>query len=304
MSGRKDSVKTVAIIGVGIQGSMIAFRNAIYGKTVIGYSRRPESIKTCQNKIRKWLDYYIELGRLTSEEADAAEGRISYASSVQEACEEADLVIEAVPENLELKQEMFKLFDEASPERTYLSSNTSSLLMSEICELVSEERKEKTYQVDHDDPVRNDYLEMMWNRFTSEETKEAAKAHYETLAFDPIITERENKGYSINRVWRAVKKECLHLWANGYITPADFDRGWKSEWHNEIGPFQLMDLIGLDTIYDIEMSYYNASKDESDYPPQALKDMIDSGKLGLKSGEGFYSGYDTEAGNLVTKAKD
>ena len=88
-------------------------------------------------------------------------------------------------------------------------------------------RRARTFQVDHDDPVRNNYLEMMWNEATSEETKQAALRHYRELGFEPVVTHREIKGYSINRVWRSVKRECLKLWAEGYITPQEFDRGWK-----------------------------------------------------------------------------
>lgn len=299
MCQKKDLIQNVTIIGVGTQGSMIAFRNAVYGKTVTGYSRTPASIEKCRRKIRKWLDYYITLGRLTSEEADAAEQRISYAPTLEAACANAHLVVENVPERLELKQEIFRQLDAFCPAQTLLNSNTSSLLMSDIHTFVSPERKTLTFSVDHDDPVRNDYLEMMWNPSTSEQTKKSAIAHYRTLGFEPIVTERELKGYSINRVWRSVKKECLFLWAQGYITPSEFDRGWQMEWHTDIGPFQLMDLIGLDTIYAIENSYYAASNDERDKPPKALKELIDAGHLGMKSGQGFYKGYDPDTGNLV-----
>lgn len=296
-----DKIKQVTIVGVGTQGSMIAFRNAIYGKQVTGYSRTRSSIDKCRSKIRKWLNYYVETGRLSQAEADAAEQRISYAESLKEACKNAQLVVENVPEKLELKQEIFCQLDSLCPPDALLNSNTSSLLMSDIYAFVSPERRTLTFSVDHDDPIRNDYLEMMWNPSTGEAAKKAAVAHYRTLGFEPIITEREIKGYSINRVWRAVKKECLYLWANGYITPSEFDRGWMMEWHTNIGPFQLMDLIGLDTVYAIENSYFNASGDERDKPPAKLKAMIDSGSLGMKSGCGFYSGYNPETGNLVTK---
>ena len=288
----------IAVIGVGTQGSMIAFRNAVYGKEVIGFSRNESSRAHCKARIERFLEIYVKKERLTSDEAEAVRSRISYAFSLEEACREASMVIENVPEVLEKKQEIFAQLDKLCPAETLFSSNTSSLLMSEICEGLSDERKSRTFQVDHDDPVRNNYLEMMWNRFTKSETKEAAIKHYRSLGFEPIITEREIKGYSINRVWRAVKKECLRLWAEGYVTPEDFDRGWRMEWNTDMGPFKLMDLIGLDTIYLIENSYYNASGDESDKPPLKLKHMLDSGKLGMKTGEGFYTGYDTEGGNL------
>ena len=243
-----DTIKNVTIVGIGTQGSMIAFRNALYGKNVTGYSRTQPSIDTCKNKIEKWLAHFIEEGKLTKDEADAVRGRIHYATTLDEACKDADLVVENVPEKIEVKQAVFKQLDEVCP---------------------------------------------------SEETKKAAIAHYHTLDFEPVITEREIKGYSINRVWRAVKRECLYLWANGYVTDvAEFDRGWMTEWHSNIGPFKLMDLIGLQTIYNIENSYYAASGDERDKPPAKLKEMIDAGHLGMKTGQGFYSGYDTEAGNL------
>lgn len=294
-----DHIKNVTIVGIGTQGSMIAFRNALYGKNVTGYSRTQLSIDTCKNKIDKWLAHFIEEGKLTKDETDTVRGRIHYATTLEEACKDADLIVENVPEKIEVKQAVFKQLDEVCPKHCYLNSNTSSLLMSDIYKDVSDERKAMTFSVDHDDPIRNSYLEMMWNPSTSEETKKAAIAHYHTLGFEPVITEREIKGYSINRVWRAVKRECLYLWANGYVTDvAEFDRGWMTEWHSNIGPFKLMDLIGLQTIYNIENSYYAASGDERDKPPAKLKEMIDAGHLGMKTGQGFYSGYDTEAGNL------
>ena len=298
-----DKIQRVTIVGIGTQGSMIAFRNALYGKTVVGYSRTEASIQTCKNKIEKWLAYFMEEGRLNQEEADALRSRISYARTMEEACKDAQLVVENVPEKIEVKQAVFEQLDQVCPPDCYLNSNTSSLLMSDIYARVSDHRKALTFSVDHDDPIRNNYLEMMWNPSTSEETKKAALAHYHTLGFEPVVTEHEIKGYSINRVWRAVKRECLYLWANGYTDPAEFDRGWMIEWNTNIGPFKLMDLIGLETIYNIENSYYAASGDERDKPPAKLKEMIDAGHLGMKSGSGFYSGYDTEAGNLSVDHK-
>lgn len=289
----------IAVIGVGTQGSMIAFRNAVYGKEVTAFSRNEASREKCRARVRRFLEFYVAEGRLTREEADAAWARISYASSLEEACKDACMVIENVPEILEKKQELFRQLHEICQADVLFSSNTSSLLMSEICRDLPLERRKLTFQVDHDDPVRNSHVEMMWNRDTSEETKRAAVAHYNDLGFKPVITEQEIKGYSINRVWRAVKKECLKLWAAGYISPSEFDRGWMTEWHTDIGPFKLMDLIGLDTVLNIEYSYFNASGDESDRPPEKLEEFVRSGRLGMKSGSGFYDGYDREGGNLT-----
>ena len=289
----------IAVIGVGTQGSMIAFRNAVYGKEVTAFSRNEASREKCRARVRRFLEFYVAEGRLTQEEADAAWARISYASSLEEACQDAYMVIENVPEILEKKQELFRQLHEICQADILFSSNTSSLLMSEICRDLPLERRRLTFQVDDDDPVRNSHVEMMWNRDTSEETKRAAVSHYNDLGFQPVITEQEIKGYSINRVWRAVKKECLKLWAAGYISPSEFDRGWMTEWHTDIGPFKLMDLIGLDTVLNIEYSYFNASGDESDRPPEKLKEFVRAGRLGMKSGSGFYDGYDREGGNLT-----
>ena len=289
----------IAVIGVGTQGSMIAFRNAVHGTEVTAFSRNESSREKCRVRIRRFLEFYVQQGRLTQEESDRAWERISYVSTLEDACKDAYMVIENIPEILEKKQALFRQLHQICGEDVLLSSNTSSLLMSEICQDLPQERRTHTFQVDHDDPVRNSHVEMMWNRDTSEETKKAAIAHYNDLGFDPVITEQEIKGYSINRVWRAVKKECLKLWAAGYTSPSEFDRGWMTEWHSDIGPFKLMDLIGLDTILNIEYSYFNASGDESDRPPEKLEEWVRSGKLGMKSGSGFYDGYDIEGGNLA-----
>ncbi len=114
-----DHIKNVTIVGIGTQGSMIAFRNALYGKNVTGYSRTQPSIDTCKNKIDKWLAHFIEEGKLTKDEADAVRDRIHYATTLEEACKDADLVVENVPEKIEVKQAVFKQLDEVCPKHCY-----------------------------------------------------------------------------------------------------------------------------------------------------------------------------------------
>lgn len=290
-------MKNVTIIGAGIQGSMIAFRNAYENKNVILYDMSKDALDNAMKKIDLWLNYYLKIEKIDKDGILKTKERIHIASSLEEALKDADLIIENVPEKLSLKQDVWEQFDKIAPSKTLICTNSSSLKVSDIFTKVN--RKGKTFAVNHDDPIRNSCVEMMWNDKTSEDTKKAALKHWNELNYQPIVTEKEIKGYSMNRTWRAVKKEILNLWAEGYTTPEEFDRGWKMQWGTKFGPFKYMDLIGLDTIYHIEMSYYEESKDERDKPPAKLKEMVDKGLLGMKSGKGFYDGYDTEMGNII-----
>ena len=129
----------------------------------------------------------------------------------------------------------------------------------------------------------------MWNSETSEETKEMALAFLLAQENVPIVTEKEIKGFSLNRVWRAMKKECLKLWAQNYIKPEDLDRAFMLEWGTPHGPFGLMDKVGLDIVKQIELTYYAESGDPSDIPPKKLDEYIEKGWLGEKTGRGFYT---------------
>jgi len=114
-------------------------------------------------------------------------------------------------------------------------------------------------------------------------------AWIKSIGFVPLTVKKELLGFCFNRVWRAIKRETLYMWGNGFVNFMDVDRAWIIFTRMKEGPFALMDKVGLDVIWDIEMVYYNDSKDPKDRPPRALKDMIDCGELGVKSGKGFYT---------------
>jgi 3-hydroxybutyryl-CoA dehydrogenase len=105
----------------------------------------------------------------------------------------------------------------------------------------------------------------------------------------PIVVNGEIVGYATNRIWRAIKKEVLFLIDRGYLTAEEIDRAWMLDWGTPIGPCGLMDKVGLDVVRDIELIYQRASGDPSDLPPRLLLDMIEDGRLGVKSGAGFYT---------------
>jgi len=196
-------------------------------------------------------------------------------------------MIENVPEILSLKQEVWQTLDALAPAKTLLTTNSSSLKASDIGLRVA--RKALTFNLNFMTPTKDDLVEVMWNAATSQDTKQKILAFLRAQRNIPIVTAKEQKGFSLNRVWRGMKKECLRLWSEGYISPEDLDRAFILEWGTEVGPFALMDIVGLDIVRQIEMTYYDESGDPSDLPPKALDEYIEKGWLGVKSGRGFYS---------------
>lgn len=283
----KNMLKNVTIVGAGTQGSMLAFRSAAFGRTVCMYDLQESQLESAMSKIHNWFGDWVEKGLLSPDSAAAAYNSIRISMDITDALKDCDIVIENVPEKLNLKQNVWEQIDAAAPEKTLLTTNSSSLKSSDIN--IKVDRKEKTFNINFMTPTTDDLVEVMFNSDTSEETKEAAISFLKAQNNVPIVTSREIKGFSLNRVWRAIKKECLKLWAEGYITPSDFDRAWVLDWGTPYGPFGLMDKVGLDIVKQIELTYYAESGNPDDIPPAALDEMIEKGLLGEKTGRGFYS---------------
>lgn len=277
----------VTIVGAGTQGSMLAFRSAIYGRTVWVYDLSDSALDTAGEKIKVWLEKRVKQSILTDRDVNHILKHLHFTSDIDQALKDTEIIIENVPEQLALKQRVWENVDKLAPPDALLTTNSSSLKSSDIGKNVR--RKHKTFNINFMTPTEDDLVEVMWNSNTSDETKVKALTFLKAQQNIPIITKKEIKGFSLNRVWRMMKKECLKLWAGGYISPEDFDRAFMMEWNTDYGPFGQMDKVGLDIVYQIELTYYEESQDPSDLPPKALEEMIKQGNLGEKSGKGFYT---------------
>jgi 3-hydroxybutyryl-CoA dehydrogenase len=137
-------------------------------------------------------------------------------------------------------------------------------------------------------------VDVMAGSQTGPEVLEQAVAWVRSIDCIPLMVNKEILGFCFNRVWRAVKRETLYLWAEEFVDFRDLDRAWMKMTGMSIGPFGIMDAVGLDVVYDIEMVYFEESRDPRDHPPARLKQKIERGELGLKSGRGFYEYPDPE----------
>jgi 3-hydroxybutyryl-CoA dehydrogenase len=210
---------------------------------------------------------------------------MTYHASLKEAVADADLIIEAVPEKLELKKDIFAQIDNAAPAHAIIATNSSSIPISKIEDAVK--RKDKVMNM-HFYHQGIPMVDIMKGTQTSDQTFEIGKKFVESIEFTPLVVKKECYGFVFNRLWRACKKEALEIWAGGYADIETIDAAWRIFTGMSIGPFQLMDNIGLDTVYNVEVSYYKESGNPRDKPPQALKEMIDKGELGAKTKKGFY----------------
>ncbi|HEV8366158.1 MAG TPA: 3-hydroxyacyl-CoA dehydrogenase family protein [Gemmatimonadaceae bacterium] len=278
-------IRTVAIVGAGTMGRRIAFDCVRCGVLTRLYDAAPGMAEDAINWVHSMMDKWRQEGRVTSTVAKRAVALLDAANTLDECARDVDLAIESVPENIALKQQVFRLLDRVLPPNALMMSNTSAIPASRLA--IATERPERVLNVNFGH-LGHRKVEMMGHAGTSPQTIAAVREFLRELGFLPIVVRGESVGYATNRVWRAVKKEVLKLLDRELVSAEDIDRGWMLDWGTNVGPCGLMDHIGLDVVRDIELIYYDESGDEDDRPPPLLDRMLAAGKLGTKSGEGFY----------------
>lgn len=279
-------IKQVAIIGAGVMGRRIAFGCIVGRKETRLFDTMPGVSEQAIKAVHSMIEEREAQRKLPLTIIKSARQLLSVSSSLPLCVSGVDLVIETVPENVELKRCVFEQIDASAEAKTLIGTNTSSIPGSWLAGATRRPDKVFNFNFGKSDDLK---VEVMGNPQTAPETIEAVQAFLRDLGLIPILVRKEIVGYATNRVWRAVKKEVLFLLDQGYSTPEDIDRGWMLDWKTPMGPCGLMDIVGLDVVRDIEMVYYRASSDKSDQPPPLLLDMIRQGHLGVKSGKGFYT---------------
>jgi 3-hydroxybutyryl-CoA dehydrogenase len=289
MEMKETKIETVGIIGAGTMGSRIAFRCAISGLKVLLCDAASRALEQSRRAHSAWLEERITDGRLSNSAALRVAGRVQECTSISECVVPVDLVIETVPERLEIKREVFAEIERFARASTLVATNSSSIPCARL--LDSTARSERIFNINFSDPSDDEdkLVELMPGTDTTEHVMQAAEGFVRTLGMVPVVTKKPIMGFSFNRIWRSIKREALHLVGDGYSDFQDIDRAWMLEFHTPWGPFGLMDKVGLDVIYDIELRYYAESGFEADRPPDMLKEMVDKGFLGVKSGRGFYA---------------
>jgi len=274
-----EEIKNIGIVGAGFTGKQIAAHTALKNFIVKVYDINPKILEDAKKYITGVLKRKKQLDAIQN---------VSYYSELDKSLEDVELVIEAVPENLELKRKVFSHIDSLAPSKTIIATNSSSYPVSRIESAVK--RKDKVLNIHFYPPIpTRPMADIMRGTETSDETFEIGKNWIINIGCEPLIVKKECFGFVFNRIWHAVKKECLKMWAGGYADIEVIDTAWKIFTKMKLGPFTMMDGIGLDVAYAVEKSYYEESGDPKDKPPQAFKEMVERGDLGLKTGKGFYT---------------
>lgn len=275
----------IFVQGFGMMGSGIAQVFAQSGFEVVVIDVDETKIDKGLKGINRSLTKLVEKG-LVQGDKEVILGRISTAEKIEEAAE-ATLVIEAVYEDMELKKQIFRELDSVCSGNTILASNTSSLLITEIASATK--RPERVIGVHFFNPVpMMQLVEIIRGFLTSTDTMKRTKQLIISIGKEPIVVEKEIPGFVVNRVNGMVYLEALRLLEYGVATAADIDKGLKLGAGYTMGPFEAMDMIGIDTVLKSRMGIYEQTKDPRFFPSDILRKMVAEGFLGRKTGKGFY----------------
>jgi 3-hydroxybutyryl-CoA dehydrogenase len=278
-------VKTIAVIGAGIMGRGIAHAAALGGYRTILEDILPNALRRAESEIRANLDQAVELGKVTPADAAAAFERLEYASSVEEAARQADLVIEAVPEEMESKIEIFTLLDKVCRPGTILASNTSSLSITEIASVTY--RAKKIVGMHFFNPVHKmKLLEIVRALETDDDTIATAVEAGRRMRKEVVVI-KESPGFITSRINAMIGNEAFYMLQEGIASAADIDKALKLGLNHPMGPFELVDLVGLDTRLHI-LEYLHKTLGEKFRPAPLLVQYVKAGRLGRKAGRGVF----------------
>jgi len=278
-------IKTVGVLGAGLMGSGIAEVSARAGYTTIVREVSEELSRKGRARIEASLARAVEKGKLDGADRDAAKARLSETTRLQDLAD-CDIVIEAIVENLETKNETFAALDRACKPETIFCSNTSSLTITEMS--VATTRPDRFAGLHFFNPVPvMKLVEVVRTIATSKETEDAVFEFAKSLGKEPIRA-NDNSGFVVNRLLVPYLLDAVRALEEGVGTKEDIDRGMELGCGHPMGPLRLLDFVGLDTTYFIAEIMFNEYREKRFAPPPLLKRMVLAGRLGKKSGRGFY----------------
>ncbi len=288
-----DDIRTVAVLGAGTMGHGIAQVAAQSGCTVRLQDISDEAVARGLGRIRANLDKGIARGKVSPEERDEALARVRTTTSVDEAVDGAELVIEAAPESMELKRELFRRVEAAASEHALLATNTSSLSIGALAEALA--HPERFVGMHFFNPVHiMKLVEVVWGPRTAEATTEAAVAFARRLGKEPIVV-KDAPGFASSRLGIVLGMEAIRMVEEGVASPEDIDKAMELGYRHPMGPLKLTDLVGLDVRLGIAEYLHEALGSEAFRPPELLKRMVAEGRLGKKTGRGFYDWTEEDA---------
>ncbi|MFI8179288.1 3-hydroxyacyl-CoA dehydrogenase family protein [Actinacidiphila glaucinigra] len=278
--------KKLAVIGAGLMGSGIAQVSAQAGYEVVLRDITDEALARGKGGIEASYEKFVAKGKLAAEDAAAALARITTTTDL-DAAAGADIVVEAVFEKIEVKQEIFRALDKIAKADAVLASNTSAIPITKIAAVT--ERPESVVGTHFFSPVPLMQLcELVRGYKTSDETLARAKAFAEEVGKTTIVVNRDVAGFVTTRLIAALVVEATKLYESGVATAEDIDVACKLGFGHAMGPLATADLTGVDILLHAADNIYTESQDEKFAPPELMRRMVDAGALGRKSGEGFY----------------
>ena len=278
-------VSTVAVIGAGTMGRGIAQVAALGGYRTILEDLLPNALRKAESEIRSNLDKAVELGKVAAADAGAVFTRLEFAGSVEEAAREADLVIEAVPEEMESKIEIFTLLDKICRPETIFASNTSSFSITEMASVTY--RAKRCVGMHFFNPVHKMKLLEVVRGLETDDHTIATVAEVGKRMGKEVVVIKESPGFITSRVNAMIGNEAFYMLQEGIASASDIDKALKLGLNHPMGPFELVDLVGLDTRLHI-LEYLHKTLGEKYRPAPLLVQYVKAGRLGRKAGRGVY----------------
>lgn len=272
--------RPVAVIGAGTLGRRIALMFASRGGSVRIYARRAEQLADAKQYVAE------SLPQLVSDRGFGEVGIATGTSSLDEAMDDAWLAVESAPEKLEIKIPLWGQIDQAAPVGTIFATNSSSYPSRLMAENVRD--KTRLCNMHFYMPPQVNAVDLMSDGETDRGLLDTLLTVLPEFGVHPFEARKESTGFIFNRIWAAIKRESLAVVAEGVARPEDVDGMFRVNWGVPAGPFQMMDLVGLDVVLDIENHYAQEFPHLPENVRELLQAYIDAGKLGIKTGEGFY----------------
>ena len=282
-----EEIRSVVVLGAGTMGSQIAAVSALAGYTTSLVDIQQKQLDQAREQLRQRLDRDVEKGRRDRGAVDEAWGRLALTTDRDRVAASADLVIEAAVEDLSVKRSIFADLDRVCPPHTLLVTNSSNIVSSRVADATG--RPGKVCNLHFFNPALvMACVEIVPHEGTDPETVEAASAFVRSLGKTPVKLKREVPGFLANRLLNALRREALDLYEGGVADFEDIDLAAKTALGHPMGPFELMDLVGIDVVYLIRLAEYEQTGDPASLPADSIKAKYEAGDYGRKTGRGWY----------------